>query len=338
MAACGAGLAEDGFAEGIEGGHDAGAYFGVVAAVEVPFALGVGEGSKRPALVDATAAGLGVDPTGGLGPGALLTQLGQGRPTSSFQQVVLGGGVGHRRVGDGRRLLGRQLAPAGSGRRLGQGLEAAGGFDGGCGLDDGCSRPPRQLVRRRPLALRPPRANFGQPRRGQTLEVGRDLLDPRRLLDDLLGLGRRQHGRVEPGGVSAQRLPQLRDPHTHSRAYRPKTKRPTKGEVETATTELVFVSYLPDDPRCNGGSRNGDCPAATTPARCHPRRRQPFSPSPLYGPHGEAGDETFEEGVEDEGDGNRDQDRGRLERLPEEHVASHQLSRHAHRDGLLARP
>ena len=102
VAAFGAGLAEDGLAEGVEGGHDAGADFGVVAAVEVPFALGVGEGPQRASLVDASAAGLGVDTTRRLRPGALLAQLGQGRTTGRLQQIVLGASVGRSSVGDGR--------------------------------------------------------------------------------------------------------------------------------------------------------------------------------------------------------------------------------------------
>ena len=56
-------------------------------------------------------------------------------------------------VGDGARLLGRQLAPAGGGRGLGQGLESAGGVDGGCGLNHGCARAAGQLVGRRAVAL-----------------------------------------------------------------------------------------------------------------------------------------------------------------------------------------
>ena len=47
-------------------------------------------------------------------------------------------------------------------------------------------------------------------------------LDARRLLHHVRGLGRRQHGRVEAGGVVTQRFPQLRDSHAHSDANRPK--------------------------------------------------------------------------------------------------------------------
>jgi hypothetical protein len=66
------GLAEHDLPERIEGGHDAGPDLGVVAAVEVPDTLGVGEGPQRAALVDATAPSFGVDTTRGLRPGALL--------------------------------------------------------------------------------------------------------------------------------------------------------------------------------------------------------------------------------------------------------------------------
>ncbi len=179
---------------------------------------------------------------GGLGPGALLPQLGQRRAPGRLQQVVLGGGVGRSGVGDGAGLLGRQLAPAGGGGRLGQRLQAAGGVDGGCGLDDARAGAPGQVVGRRAVTLGPPRAGLGHPGRGQGLDGGGHLLDPRRLLDHLRGLGRRQHGRVEPGGVLTQRFPQLRDPHAHSRAT-VRERATYRGKSTPALPELVFVSY-----------------------------------------------------------------------------------------------
>jgi hypothetical protein len=155
-------------------------------------------------LVDTPAAGLGVDTTRGLRPGAMLAQLGQRHPTGRFQQVVLGPAVGRGGVADGRGLFGRKLPPAGGGRRRRQRTQTTGGVDGGRRLDDGAARPAGQLVGGRPIALGPPRARLGQAGRGQPLESGRDLLDTRRLVEDLLRLRRRQHARVESGGVPAQ--------------------------------------------------------------------------------------------------------------------------------------
>ena len=241
--ALGAGLAEHGLAEGVEGGHDAGADLGVVAAVEVPFALGVGEGPQRAALVDATAAASRVDLSGGgLGPGALFSQLGQRRAAGRLQQIVLGG---RRPPGPRRRWRppARPTArPGGRPRGLGQGTPTA----GRCrspdrGLNNRRPRSARQLVGRRTLAFRPPRANLGQP--GQTLEIRRDLLDPRRLLDHL--------SRPGPPTSTAASKPAaypLSDSRNSRRSPRPWPCLPSErsnpqGEVQPATTELVFVYY-----------------------------------------------------------------------------------------------
>ena len=192
--------------------------------------------------MDAAAAGLEVDAAGGLGPGALLAQLGQRRAPGRLQQVVLGGGVGRGGVGDGRRLLGRQLAPAGGGRGLGQGLQPAGGVEGGAAWTTvvPVRRASWWAAERSPSARHEPVSATRAAARALTVAAIFSIRDA--CSDHLLGLGRRQHGRVEAGGVLTQRFPQLCDPHAHSRANRPRTS-DLQGEVEPVTTELVFVSY-----------------------------------------------------------------------------------------------
>ncbi len=182
--------------------------------------VGVGVGAKRAALVDAGPAGLGIGLGRGHGAGAALAQLGQGHPAGRLQQGVHGPGINARGRGDGRGGLGRELAPAGGGRRLGQGLEPAGGVDGRRRLDHGGAGAPGQVMGRRSVALGPPPTRLGHTGRSQGLDGRGDPLDARRLVHHPLRVGRAEQGRVETGGVVSHRPPQL-VAHAHGRALRP---------------------------------------------------------------------------------------------------------------------
>ncbi len=236
VAGLGSGLSEDLVRHRVDGGHYAGAHFGVIAAVEMPLALGIGVGAQRPALVNAPAAGLGIDLGRCLGAGALLPQLGQWRAPGRLQQIVLSPGVGPRGVNDGRGLLRRQLAPAGGSRRRRQSVEPAGSLERGRRLRHAGARAPGQRMRRRAVALGPPRARFRNPRCGQGLDGGGDVLDPGRVLHHFLGLGHGEQCGVEAGGIATQRFPEFRDSHVHGKG--PTVGPTTRGE---ATSELVFV-------------------------------------------------------------------------------------------------
>ena len=108
--------------------------------------------------------------------------------------------------------------------------------------------------------------------------------------------------------------------------------------VPAAAVEVVPASPVTAEPPRSGrrptrlGRRAGR-------AGCRHRRRAARGEAPatdrwfrtagsaLDGALGEAGDEAVEEQVEDQGDRDGDQHGGRLQRLPEEHVAADQLGR-----------
>ena len=241
---------------------------------------------------------------GGLGPGALLAELGQRRAAGRLQQVVLGGGVGRGGVGDGARLLRRQLSPAGGGRRLGQGSRRRAVSRAAAAWTTvvPVRRASWWAAERSPSLRHEP--HLGHPGRGQGLDGGGHLLDPRRLLHHFRGLGRRQHGRVEAGRrthsaiPAALRSPRPKAPSVRERAtYRGRTERDSPAhvrEVGNDNLDLGARSAVPRPPRprpagaaslssCGRWRRTAACgersnPGAVRHRRVRPVRRRPRPP------------------------------------------------------------
>ena len=270
MAGLGPSLAEDLLPDRVEGGHDAGADFGVVAAVQVPFALGVGEGAQRAALVDAAAAGLEVD---------LAPRPWCGRTAPAARPAA---SVGPPPAGRARRRCWPPAASAmahacSADRSPRRAAAAVSGRDSRRRAVSMAAAAWTTLVpvrraswcaaERSPSVRHEP--HLGHPGRGQGLDGGGHLLDPRRLLHHIRGLGCREHGRVEAGGVLTQRFPQFCDPHAHSRCQPSENERPTGGSgtsrIRTGVRILPLSGWNASTiPQKSPGSRPGRC---RTPAR-----------------------------------------------------------------------
>ena len=81
--------------------------------------------------------------------------------------------------------------------------------------------------------------------------------------------------------------------------------------------------------------RRSRCPSDLRERAGNVEAPTPPRDSAFDGAEGEAGDEAIEEQRDGECDRCGDDHRGRLKRLPEEHVSAHQLGRHAGADALL---